>query len=670
MAINPSDLDQLLLPGVTPDLGPDNRPDNGVYQNLVDHCMKKLYEKFKNSDYRERKIEEIKQSALAYEQIPDPKKKNDPWTDAVQLSMPFTTITIDNLEPRLVSGLVGTKPVVRFKMEGVTEQDEMTKAIEYWFNGELEEKVKIEARTMDLVHTILKEGTYYCIPSYKRNERIEKDFVFTPQGGIAVDPTGQALTQDSLRTIGESGALEAIPFTDILCADDVGTPEEWEKCDKIRLIRPTYSELMRWKEDGVIGYLADKIGPWLVTTKSKGELTEEQQTPVQQVSKASITGKETIECGEFYITYPISRDEEERDETKQTNFDEDQILVTIHLATSTLIRLAYQRDLNFSNTSSIKRVRMFAEQGKSYGTGVYGKIKAIQDGCSDFFSSMINIAYLVMLPWFFYSDKAGMRGKFEIKPGEGIPVDDVSGILIPNFRINPSQYFSFIEMFIQLWERLGSIANPQIGRPEDTGKTATEIMMVVQEGNIKFDYQSKVMKEEFLGILELIYDLYYQHMPYDKTIIYQDVEVPLPRKMMKRGYKFLLSGSTASANWMIERKEAEDMVLISRANPELNVMKALEEMLKTRGKVNIKEWINPAIQVMVKALMMHPEIPQVVDDYLAQKSDLIEKVTGKEERPGQMSPHESGAAANKLMQERGMNLKGPEGPAPQNVGVI
>lgn len=610
-----------------PDLGPDSVPDNEEYKTLVDYCMDDLYGKLKDSSYRLAKIKEIEQSRKVYEQKEDESKKDFPFENASNITLPLDAITVDNLEPRIVAGLVGTKPTARFEMEGMEEQDDITRMIETWFNQELENNVKIETKAMSLVHGILLEGTVYSLPKYDREELIQKDFEFDPQTGqIIIGEDGKAVTKDISKTTYEGGKIEFIPFTDIICADDIGTIEEWEKADKVRIVRSTYGELMRVKND--IGYLPKKIGPWLLAEKDSGEKKEDSQSPSQKIEGVKYTGKETITCGEFYITYQINKDEE-APESEQSDFTEDRILATIHLKTRTLIRICYLRELNFCNESLIKRNRMFPEEGRSYGTSMYGKIKSIQDGGSDFFNAILNIAYIVMLPWFFYEDSSGLRGKFKIIPGQGIPVDSVKGILFPNFNINPAAYLSFIEMFLGLWERLGSVSNPQIGRPSEEKKTATEIMMVVQEGNIKFNYQAKTIKEEFISILKTLYDLYYQHMPYDAKFNYNGESVPVPRQMMKRNFKFMLTGSSEMANQMIQRKEAEDMLMISQNNPLLNPMTVLEDVLKSRGKTDLQRYINPQAKMLLEALIQNPEIPQVVGKYLQTKIETEEEIGGK-----------------------------------------
>jgi hypothetical protein len=187
-----------------------------------------------------------------------------------------------------------------------------------------------------------------------------------------------------------------------------------------------------------------------------------------------------------------------------------------------------------------------------------------------------------------------------------------------------------MEFFITLWERSGSIANPQMGRPDDQKKTATEIMMVVQEGNAKFDYQSKTTRDEFLSILKTLYDLYYQYLPYKAVVFkYNGQDVNLPRQLMRRGYKFSLTGSTAAANKMIERKEAEELNGLAVGNPLMNPMSTLEELLKAYGKTDMQRYINPQIRQMIETVIQNPEVMQVVGKYMQTKQQIAADVTGK-----------------------------------------
>lgn len=582
-------------------------PENGKYQALVEKCLE-LYKDFGGSEYRAKKITEIKEGIKRYEQ--DAPKVTFPWEDAYNVYLPLVTITVDNLEPRLVAGLVGRDPVVSFG-DNLNDAD---KLIEKWYNDELKQVVKIDDIAKTCVHTLLKEGTWFAYPEYDYNERELTDFEYDQEGQIVINE-GSPVKRTVVESTFEGGIVNTIPFSDVYCADDLGTIKEWENADKIIKVRPTYSELMQNKKS----YM--NIGHWLLSTKSQKKLQD--KSPDQIIAGVDVTGKEIIECIECHLSYPTSGLKEDFDEEKQTNFAEQRIIATIALKTKTIIKFAFQSDVNMNNESLIKRVRLYPEEGRSFGTNVYGRMKAIQDGASDMFSHIMNIAMICMMPWYFYEDGSGVQGKQEIYPGAGVKVQDINKILFPRYNINPSQYVGLLDVWFSLWEKMGGISDPQMGKPTEKQKTATEIMTVVEEGNIKHNYQSKGFKEEFLQVLRTLYDLYYQYMPYDKTIEIEGEdgkeEVPFPRALMRRPDNFRLTGSTEKANKLIERKEHEDIFNMLRQDPLIDPIKLITNLLESYGKEDAKDYINPQIGQLSQMIEKNPEIMQAIEQFLQEK---------------------------------------------------
>lgn len=626
MEVVASDTSDDTTQDVVKDLGPESVPTNPtLLEDLVTYCMD-LYAELSKSSYRTQKINEIEEGRRAYDLIADPNLEM--WDGASNEVLPLTAITVDNLEPRLVSGLYGRNPTVLFSMEGLEDKDDMIRLIEFFFNSKLTNEVKLESKTMSIVHTLLLEGTWFGAPEYSIDEKKTKDFVFDQQGNILIDPkTKKAMVQDVDVKTFEGGKIEIIPFTDILCADNLGSIEEWEKADKIRLVRPTYAELMRRKKS--LGYISDMIGPWLYDQTVDAKSSPDSQSPSEQVAGASVTGKKVIESAEFHISYPIYKKD---DETwrEQSDFKEEEIIVTVALSSKTIYRIVHKRDLLFSNESLIKRIRLFPEEGRSFGTSVYGKIKGMQRGASDLFNSIINGFYVAMLGGGWYEEGSGLRGKITKEPGEYVQVDDVSKVKDTVARINPNAYVGLFEVVLSLWERAGSIANPQIGRPDDKEKTATEIMVVIQEGNAKFDYQAKTTKEEYINLLRTLYNLYYQHMPYNATIRYNGKVLPIPRRIMRQGFLFSLSGSTAAANKMIERKESEDLYKIGLSNPIMNPITATEDLLKSYGKVELKRYINPQITQLIQSFLMDPQgVTGAIQQYMTIRAATEQEVKGE-----------------------------------------
>jgi len=593
--------------------GPEAKPDTPEWhEKLIKYCVD-LYDTFEKSAYRAKILKEMDESYVRYEL--EEEKTDFPFENASNHILPMLMITVDNQEPRLVAGLIGKEPIVRFDMTGMEEQDQPTKILEDWFNKELKNAIRIKNATIDMVHLLLLEGTVFAIPKYEVNEKRKRAFVLDGNTGLPViDPqTNLRVTQELNEVISEGGQIEIIPITDIYCADDIGTLEEWNEASKIRITRPTYAELQRRKTG--LGW--QNIGPWLLTYKKK--TGKEDGSPGQQIMDVEVTGKEVIECLECHVTYPVYQDEK-KEEREQTDFTEEHIVVTIAKESNTIVRMVKRSDLLMENDSLIKRLRINPQSGRTYGRSVYSKLKSVQNGSSEFFNLVLNIAYLVMMPWFFYDAKAGLRGKIELVPGKGIAVDNVQGIKFPEFRMNPREYLEFLNTFFTLWERIGNISDTQIGRPKDQTTTATEILTVVQEGNIKHNYQSETLKEEYIALIRTLYDLYYERMNPQKMLTYNGQQVPMPFAMMRRNYRFVLAGSTETANKYINRREKEDLMKMLGGDPYIIPTKPREELLESYGIDNVAEWINPMVKQITDIVLQNPEVGQIVGQYMQEKA--------------------------------------------------
>ncbi len=623
-------------------------PDNGKLQPLVDHCMD-LYGIFSRSTYRAGKIKEMETSRKVYEQIAA--KTSFPFKDASNIVLPLLMITVDNLEPRIVAGLVGKDPIVNMEVEG-GGKDDMIDIVKTYFNNELKNTVGIKGVAMQVVHDLLLDGTVYPVPKYETRDTVRRDFVrksgITQQiigfikslfqdgssDPLVIGQDGLPMMQDVKETVFDGGKIDLVPFVDIYCPDDIGTIDEWERCDKIRRVRPTYGELMNNREK--LGYM--NIGTWLLTIKKEMDASKgDNQSPTQKIVEANITGAETISCLEFHIKYYVNKDEE-KEESEQTDFTEEQLLVTIAEESKVIIRIVKQRELNMNNESLVKRIRMNPENERSFGTGIYGKIKSAQDGASEMINIIINSAYILMMLWYFYDDSSGLAGEVEIYPGAGIKVDSVKGILFPTINIRPDQFLDIVNLFINLWERSGNISNNQLGRMNDRNTTATEVMAVIQEANIRFNYQSEVMRDEFIVVIKTLFDLYYQYMPIDKKFMYGGKEIQIPRSVMKRNMKWTLTGSSDTANKMIERRQAEDLKNLTANDPLINPMQIDQDLLKAYDKTDFEKYLNPQASAMLKAFFQNPEIGQVVQKYLQTKTETAQAIKGAPagQQPGGM----------------------------------
>ncbi len=611
---------------------------NGKFNHLVEHCLD-LYKDSNGSKYRKATIKQIDESIKAYDQVEV--KSNDPWPGASSTTLPLTTISNDNLAPRLASGLIGKQPYIRFEMENDESKDDTTEIVETFFNQELEDVVEIEDLGINITEKVLREGTVYPMPRYDLDEEVRKDFMFegddlpedqtaalmameadgkkvTIMGGVYVGDDGPLLI-DKKDTIFEGVKVDLVPFKDVFIPDNA---DDWEKTPVIRKVYPTYGELKDYEETRK-GYR--NIGKWVLKDKGENVLSESEQSPDQLLADVQVTSKEVIECLECYVRY-IYQDEDQDEEDIKSG-KEERLIAQIALTSKVLIRLIPVREINFKNQHLIRRVAMFRRQGRSYGVPLHSKMKAIQAGASKTFNMAINIAEMVLIPWYMYTDKAGFRGvKTKLKPGQGILVDDINSIKFPTFSINPSQMFQYIEVWMGFWEKVISIGSSQMGLPDPKKTTATEVLAVIEEGNIKHNYQAKPIRKDFITVIRTIYDLYYQNMPLEKTFLKDGQQVPIPRSAMARPYKFRLTGSTELSNKLIERRQKEDVYNKAVGDPfgVFDPVEATERYLEASDEKDIQKLINPVLNQMSKVMQEMPEAEEMFQKTLQEVMTLAQ----------------------------------------------
>lgn len=601
----------------------DKTPEelNGKYQHLVDYCMD-LFDRIDKSEYRATKLKEIRESVKRYEQKET--AVSFPWKNASNIVLPLLTIALDNLEPRLKAALVSKKPIVEIKAE--TNPSEYAEVIEDWFNRELEHTVNIEQTASIFIHKLLLEGTAYPIAEYTEDTELKRDFKFDEEGRVILNDNGDPETEDSFNVIFNGGKVQFAKFSDIYIPDNA---ENWEETPVIRKLRLTYGELMRLKKDP--GYM--NIGPWLLREQTGIEMSEQDDLdPSQEFVHERVKAKETIDCLECHISYTY-QDKDEDDEDVD-DWTEDRVIALIAKDSKILLRFILLRDVNFQNQHVIKRGRLFPESNRAYGTSLYGKMSSIQDGASDIFNLVVNVATICMIPWFIYSDKTGFESDSpEISPGKGIKADNPGEVVFPKFNIQPNAYIEFIMLFISLWERLGSIGDMQIGRQrQQSNSTATETLAVIQEGNLKHNYQSQTIKAEFIALIRTLYDLYYTHMPFDTTYVYKGKDTPILRSLMQRPLKFRLTGSTDLSNDIIDLRKNEQMYATLRKDPIVNPVELLKDIINSfKPEADTEKYINPQINQLLQIVQERPEIMQMIQQYMQQ-------IAGQQQTEGGQTP--------------------------------
>lgn len=639
-------------------LDPYATQQNGPLVHLVKWCLER-YELFKESSLRKKKLEEAEESRRVYAQ--ETKSTSEPWEGAANVTLPLTMITVDNMEPRLVAGLVGTRPYCRLELEGQQQLSPPEEALEAWWDNELQDIIKIEDVAGDICHDVQLDGTVFVMPRYDIRTTTRRAMkVVDPQvvqaaqqqlaqlaqmapdmldegkqaqlqqagqmvnemsrnvNGILVDEQGQPIWVDEQVKTFEGGKVEFLKLSDVFMPDDVDD-DNYEDAPLLRRVCLTYAELMRDSQDPAQkGWVTENITSKLLGHESEDEkLGDDSQSPAQATADVEVVGKKTIECIECYVSY-MYREEHEKEEDA-TDFTEERLCVLIALDCKLVLRARLLREINPQNNHVIRRQTIFRERGCSYGTTVYHKMQSIQDGASMSFNLAINTGNIKLLPWGFYGAKSGLdklKGRdtqLQLGIGKMLKVDSTADILFPQMNGDPGGFVQFMEIWMGFWERAFNIGDLQVGRPK--GDTATETLAVIQEGNIAHNYRSKRSKSGFLGIIQTLWDLYFAWMPLDKTIKIKGQDAPLPRQLMARGYKLRLTATTEMANKLIERRQNEDFFNLTgtAGMPQIwNPIKVAEDLVKSYGKDAPEEYINPAVSQVAQIAMTAPQVVPVM----------------------------------------------------------
>jgi hypothetical protein len=154
-------------------------------------------------------------------------------------------------------------------------------------------------------------------------------------------------------------------------------------------------------------------------------------------------------------------------------------------------------------------------------------------------------------------------------------------------------------------------------------------MMQVQEANIKHSYTSKVLHEEFTSLLDFIYDLYYMNVPQEVIFEQEGQMTKINKATLRKKRKFVLTGTSDTANKYFERKEAEDLYTVLSTSPIANMPKLTMDLLTTWDKENPEDYIDPMVNGLLQVYEADPQgLMQVVQQYVMARAVEEERAKG------------------------------------------
>ena len=609
----------------------DQQPSKPADKASLSQYCQDLYLEYKDSEYRQKKLEERLEGRKRYAGIRDP--KTTPWEGCSNRSLMIDAVVIDNIEPRIVAQLFGDSDFVNVEPVGPEDVDRADAAKEF-ITWALKSNMDIERQIRPAVHDLLLDGTAYLIPIW--TEDTTMNYVrtvvkqFQSADGQAWELTDEQLQNPSIqqaiqmglmRYVGITEKQEQRPVTTFSVSieqvqlNDAFTPdtgEPWKDQPFLRLIYPTYQELLDLSEANGGPYKG--IDETLIMEDARDGVETKDEAQEEFGIRYSRYSKEVqlLECyvfweGEWWLE-TLAVDAAYREVRRQPVA---QIYSHAH--------------------KPVSRIDIFRESNESMGTGLPQKIKHFSTGADALYNQMIDNGTLENMPFWFFEDVIGWKSVDKaLGPGKGIAVPKGANIQFPRFSTDSTRFMAFIELLLQMQERLVSMMAytqaGQVNRGSAGSETYAGMSLLVNESNIKHNYMGEGLRSSIGYLVRDILSLYGQYMPLDaKQRIFDEsqnayVFQPFDLQAIQGQYDITINVSNSSGNKMLSRQEKTELLNMFGQDPMINPIEIRKDVLDSYDVKNKNEYINQDASNMVQAVIANPELPQVVQQYLQQKA--------------------------------------------------
>lgn len=570
--------------------------------------VKTLFDRFDGSTTRKKILETVAASRKAYYQETEP--TNFPWDNASNMIAPLTTMGVDEVEPRLVSAVIGKEPFIKAKPnKGASTKDE-AEQINTFDNHVLKNLVKVESLVPQLIHEKLIDGTIYPLLNWETKTKKVKRIVQDP-----TSPNGWSRQQQEYKLNGP--CIELVPVEYVWHEDNLND-EDWDDAPVIRYVgNITIGDILDRVEQGEKGWINPKGGDIPERSEFQKILETFVATEIKRTTQQETEGtqdyftdfqprQKPIEFYEAYIKFDFMGEDQ---------VDEN-LIVLVEKSTFTPFRVREQIEVIDENIKPLRRQRFLKRRGISWGYPLYTLIAGIQLGVDAMWNRCVNSADITMTPWGFV--KRGMSGllsnKPKIYPGalNEVEGDPNSAIAFPNLQqFQPQQFIPLILQYISFFERTLNVTDFMQGRESaqvgKKGSTATGTLAILQEGKIKFEYRGGLTHLEFLELFKNIHDLCVSNMPIEEHV--KITGAPITKYSCTDEYIFTLSGSDLVSNRFTERQEIESLAMLLQpylpmgvVNPIPLVTDILNSYKATTDR-EPQEYIDPELAAMIQQFL-------------------------------------------------------------------
>ena len=460
-------------------------------------------------------------------------EKNYPWKGASNIHIPLVAIHASAIHARFMTTIFGSEPFWRVRAKNPDLQDFSDAATEH-----LDWSRQNEFRLYDAVRDFAWDSIKYGLGILKITWRMRTGFVLFHE--LQKDGTYKIMEDE--RTIENRPHVEAIaPYMFVWPSDypDVQTAP-WV-CHRIRY---TPAELQEMEDDGWLHNVSGSI---------KGATSKTDHLDMIKGDSEGViaSDREVIEVYEIWAKRRVNG-----------RTAEVQIIIDPDLSRV----LKYNLNPNFHRKRPFVIGRLESREHSIPGLGISDQIGDINDELNTVHNQTVDATTVSICSMFGATPGTpAWDALADIHPGKRIPArkDEVFEI-----GLGPLKATSFpIEQGITNFaERRTGISDFGLGREPNPSRrgTATGTLAIIQEGNKKFDYQIKDMREALSEAGGMILSLMQQNnvSAVVRQVLGEDgesfekIELAFPTEPILSGVSVEVVASSAAINRQVQRQDA------------------------------------------------------------------------------------------------------------------
>lgn len=543
-------------------------PQENYEDKLRDHIIREVDE---SKAYQQPRIEEVRGYTKRYEAKrsisgllgwgDDPKKnpKDSPWEGSADIGIPIEAFTIEGLLPRFLKVCYGSRPVVWVRGTGNTDIPNAP-VVQEALNYQLTRLIKIYRRMKLVFKTVTLEGDGFakCVwekqtrpfnkivrylqnpltgeilndPNTGKPIEVKEDFVPQPIDQMGTLPVMVTDEKQEEKVVYEGPMVYGRTIKEIIVPKNAISPEieEWDWiCD-------TYEKTFDW------------------LARNEGEIKEGKFKNIDKIYEDVIAKsadhhkamREPILIYEWYGKYDIDGD----------NKDEE---IVAFVSPKYKVLLGWM--LSPFPVRPFFHYQIIPMEGKPFGKGVPEFLIGLRDMIDAIFNQMIDRGSITNNPPVIvppdHEDELNPFG-----PGVKWKSDNPGTYRVLELPKSEQMEFAKMEFLLAMVQKLFGVTDYSLGTESSiaSNRTASGIMTIVGEGNIKFDDMIRALQDVNEDLYDFIVSLNSDNL--DDDFIYQLTEQQdNPFKTIKKSYwggnyDFESAGNSVNINREIEQSRA------------------------------------------------------------------------------------------------------------------